>query len=79
MYLEILTPENKLFDNEIKQIEVPGTLGRFQMLNDHAPIVSTLVKGIIKITKSSGDEENIEIESGVIECHKNKIKILAEQ
>lgn len=79
MYLEILTPEKKLFDDEIKQVEVPGSLGRFEMLNNHAPIVSSLVQGNIKITKNSGDKENIEIKSGVIECHSNKIKILAEQ
>jgi F-type H+-transporting ATPase subunit epsilon len=50
MILEIVSPEAKLFSGEISSISVPGVDGRFQMLNNHAPIVSLLQKGTINIT-----------------------------
>ena len=50
MKLEILTPEKKLFSGEVISVQVPGSSGKFQMLNMHAPIVSSLDMGQIKIT-----------------------------
>ena len=55
MLLEIVSPEAKLFSGEITSISVPGVDGRFQMLNNHAPIVSLLQKGTVNITASSFD------------------------
>ena len=78
MKLEILTPEKKLFDNEIQSVQVPGKSGSFEMLNNHMPIVSSLNKGIIKITDTKNQQEEIEISSGVVEMKNNKIIILAE-
>ena len=49
MYLEIISPEAKLFEGEITSIILPGSAGSFQLLNNHAPIVSTLSSGIVKI------------------------------
>ena len=49
MHLEVVSPEAILFSSEVDSISVPGTGGEFQMLNNHAPIVSTLKEGIIKI------------------------------
>ena len=78
MKLEILTPEKKLFDNEVQSVQVPGKSGSFEMLNNHMPIVSSLNKGIIKITDTKSQQEEIEISSGVVEMKNNKIIILAE-
>jgi len=49
MYLEIVSPEATLFNSEVDSVLVPGVNGEFEMLNNHAPIVSTLKEGIIKI------------------------------
>jgi len=78
MKLEILTPEKTLFDDEVLSVQVPGKSGKFEMLNNHMPIVSSLQKGVIKITDASKKEKNIEINNGVIEMKQNKIIILAE-
>lgn len=49
MQLEIITPESKLFTGEITSVQMPGADGLFQVLNDHAPIISTLVNGSVKV------------------------------
>ena len=50
MYLEILSPEATLFSGEVDSVTVPGSAGAFQILNNHAPIVSTLKEGTVKIS-----------------------------
>lgn len=77
MFLEILTPDKKLFSGEVSSVTVPGTSGQFQVLNNHAPIISTLMKGIVKI-KSPEGEKTFEVNGGVIEVLKNKVIVLAE-
>ena len=78
MKLEILTPEKKLFNGEVRSVQVPGKSGRFEMLNNHMPIVSSLNKGDIKITDTNNKIQEIKINSGVIELKNNMIIILAE-
>ncbi|OUV53297.1 MAG: ATP synthase F1 subunit epsilon [Flavobacteriales bacterium TMED113] len=78
MKLEILTPEKKLFSGEVSSVQVPGSSGKFQMLNMHAPIVSSLDMGQIKITNLEKKEFLIDIKSGVVEMKNNEIIILAE-
>ena len=78
MRLEILTPEETLFDNEVLSVQVPGKSGKFEMLNNHMPIVSSLKTGIIKITNTDNQKQEVKINSGVIEMKENKIIILAE-
>ena len=78
MYLEIITPEKKLFSGEVKLVQVPGSKGSFEILNNHAPIISTLDEGSIKIENDEGRKTYFEIEGGVIEAKFNKIIILAE-
>jgi len=77
MTLEILTPDKKVFEGEVIAVTVPGTLGSFQILRDHAPIISTLEDGPV-IIKTKADEEIIIIKGGVVEVLKNKIIVLAE-
>ena len=78
MKLEILTPEKKMFSGEVVSVQVPGSSGKFQMLNMHAPIVSSLEKGEIKITDLEKKELVFDIKSGVVEMKNNTIIILAE-
>jgi F-type H+-transporting ATPase subunit epsilon len=78
MKIEIITPDKKVFEGEIKSVRVPGTKGSFQVLKDHAPIVSTLEKGTVFIVDQSGTETRFEIDGGVIEVKVNKIILLAE-
>jgi len=78
MKLEILSPEKILFDDEVDAVQVPGKSGKFQMLNNHMPIVSSLQKGVIKIVDKTKKETTIEINAGVVEMKSNKIIILAQ-
>ncbi|WP_367864288.1 ATP synthase F1 subunit epsilon [Pedobacter sp. WC2423] len=77
MTLEILTPDKKVFEGEVTAVTVPGTMGSFQILRDHAPIISTLEDGPV-IIKSKADEQIFIIKGGVVEVLKNKIIVLAE-
>jgi F-type H+-transporting ATPase subunit epsilon len=76
MFLEIVTPEKTLFSNEIKYVQVPGSKGKFGVLKNHAPLISTLGKGTIKVKQEDATERLFEIEGGVIEVLKNNIIIL---
>ena len=78
MTLEIHTAEKKLYEGKINAINVPGSKGPFTVLHNHAPIISTLVKGKIKIDAAESSNEEIEITGGVIEVKKNKIIVLAD-
>ena len=78
MKIEIITPEQKIFEGEIKSVRVPGKKGSFQVLKDHAPIVSTLDSGVVSMVDMSGNESVYEISGGVIEVKANKIILLAD-
>ena len=78
MEIEIITPDKKLFKGNIKSVTVPGTKGAFMVLNNHAPIISTLEKGKIFVKTENSEDKDFDIESGIIEVKKNKIIILAE-
>lgn len=78
MKAEIITPDYKVFEGEIKSIRVPGKKGSFQVLKDHAPIISTLENGPVIIVDMTGKETVYEISGGVIEVRMNKIILLAE-
>ena len=78
MKIEIITPDYKVFEGDIKSIRVPGKKGSFQVLNDHAPIISTLENGPVIMVDMTGKETSYEISGGVIEVRMNKIILLAE-
>ncbi len=91
MYLEIISPEKTLFKGEVESILFPGTYGDFQVLNNHAPIVSTLTKGKVKIIGKISIEEGmkdkfeytdketiLEIESGTVEMNNNQVTLLVD-
>ncbi len=78
MNLQIITPDKKVFDDEVIQVQVPGSKGSFQILNNHAPIISTLENGKIKIIDTNNKTLTVSINGGVIEVKNNKIIILAD-
>ena len=77
MNLEILTPDKKVYEGEASSVTLPGTLGQFEILNNHAPIISTLEDGKL-IIRNSGKEEVFLIQGGVVECLNNVVTVLAE-
>ncbi|MDX2442427.1 MAG: ATP synthase F1 subunit epsilon [Bacteroidales bacterium] len=78
MFLEIITPEKIVFSGEINLIKVPGSKGSFEVLKNHAPLISTLEKGDIKVLTNTDEEKHFSIDGGVIEVRDNKIIVLGE-
>lgn len=76
MQLDIITADKTLFSGETEAVTVPGTKGQFQILNNHAALVSSLGKGDIKV-KASGKEEVFSVNGGVVEVLNNRVVILA--
>jgi F-type H+-transporting ATPase subunit epsilon len=77
MILEILTPDKKVYEGEITSVSLPGTLGSFEILAHHAPIISTLEDGKL-VVRGSGKEEVFMIKGGVVENLNNHVVVLAE-
>lgn len=78
MFIEIITPDKKVFEGEVKLVQLPGSKGAFEILKNHAPIISTLDKGTIKVVDASGKEHLFDVDGGVIENKANKIIVLVE-
>lgn len=78
MKIEIITPDKKVYEGDIKSVRVPGKKGSFQVLKDHAPIISTLENGNVIMVEQEGAEKIFEISGGVIEVKANKIILLAD-
>ena len=78
MQLEIITPEHKVFEGQVSSVQLPGFDGKFEILNNHAPIISTLTKGNVRVIDTNNNTELFEINGGVIEMQNNKIIVLAE-
>jgi len=78
MTLDILTPDKEIFSGEIKLIKIPGTNGSFEILENHAPIVSTIDKGELKLITKDGNEIFYNVSGGIVECSNNKVSVLLE-
>lgn len=78
MYLEIITPDKKIFEGEVNLVQLPGSKGSFTILKNHAPIISTLNNGTIKVEDISGKEFEFSVGGGVIENSANKVIVLVE-
>jgi F-type H+-transporting ATPase subunit epsilon len=92
MYLEIVSPEATLFSGEVSSVTVPGVNGEFQMLENHAPIVSLLQEGLVKFdgdikleeeyeakfTKDEKGKTILAINSGTVEMNDNRVIVLAD-
>lgn len=78
MKVEIITPDANVFAGEAIALQVPGTDGLLGILNGHAPLVSTLQAGKVKVTVEKGEEKFFDINGGVVEVLNNSVMILAE-
>lgn len=78
MNLEIVTPDSKVFEGEITSIALPGIDGSFQILNNHAPIVSALGTGKMTVVDAENQSKEYSISGGVVEMNNNKVIVLAE-
>jgi len=79
MYLEIITPDKKAFEGEVTGVKLPGTTGFFEILNNHAPIISTLKRGDIQIRIAGQNTDTfVKVEGGIVEMLNNKVVVLAE-
>lgn len=79
MYIEIVTPDTTVFEGEVLSVRIPGKKGSFQVLKDHAAIVSTIEKGPVTIFKTDNTEESFNADGGVVEMQNNKIILLVEK
>jgi F-type H+-transporting ATPase subunit epsilon len=79
MNLEILTPEKKLFSDDVFGVQLPGVTGLFEVLDKHAPLVSALGTGRIKVLKDKSNHlAFFDIQSGFVEVVSNNVTVLAE-
>lgn len=78
LHLEIITPEKILYSGEIQLIKLPGSLGYFEIMVNHAPLISTLMQGKIKVKETNGTLSYFDINSGLVEVSNNEIKVLVE-
>ena len=77
MFLEIITPDKKVFEGEVESAKFPGSEGSFQVLENHAPLISSLGKGPV-VYKNKQGEHTLEVEGGVVEVLNNRVVLLAE-
>ena len=78
LQLKIVSPERIEFEGDVKRVVVPGTAGMFEILNNHAPIISTLDKGVVEYTKADGTNASIDITGGFVEVQKNTVSVCIE-
>lgn len=82
MFLEIVTPDEKVFEGEVVSATFPGSDGSFQILSNHAPMISTLTKGELKYVRqinNKAEETLLAVSGGVVEVLNNKVTVLAEK
>jgi F-type H+-transporting ATPase subunit epsilon len=79
MKVEIVTPDAKVYDGEARHVQLPGKNGLFGVLENHAPIISSLVEGRVKVEATDGDISYFQISGGVVEVNSNKVIVLAEK
>ncbi len=77
MLLDIVTPDKKVFEGEVTAVTFPGSDGEFQVLGNHAPMISSLGRGKLTI-QADGKTEELTIDGGVVEVLNNKVIVLAE-
>ena len=77
LQLKIVSPEKVEYDGAAERVLVPGTMGQFEILNDHAPIISTLQKGTVEYVNKEG-KTSLEIQGGFVEVQKNQVSLCVE-
>lgn len=77
-HLRILTPEKVVFDGEVTTTKIPGLEGYFEVLKDHAPLISLLREGSVNTTDTTGQKHTWVVTGGVVEVFKNNVRLLAD-
>lgn len=75
--LKIISPERIVYQGMVESVTVPGTQGSFQILNDHAPIISSLEKGVVEYATKEG-RESLAVTGGFVEVKKNEVCVCVE-
>ena len=78
MKIKITKPDSVLYEGSATLVQLPGTGGKFEILNDHAPIISSLAQGQLRLVDEGGAEHLFDIRGGVVEVSKDKVLLLAE-
>lgn len=78
MKVKITKPDSTVFEGEAKLLQLPGTGGLFEILQNHAPIISALTKGTLRVVTDSDETKLFEIRGGVVKSQKNDILILVQ-
>ncbi len=78
MNLSVLTPEKEIFSGSITSVKVPGKNGQFEILDGHAPIVSALGEGEVRIIDNAGQRVKYQIQKGFIEVLNNEVSLLVQ-
>ncbi|MEE4178165.1 MAG: hypothetical protein V2I46_11720 [Bacteroides sp.] len=76
MTLEVITPEKSLYKGSVVLVQLPGAMGSFEILYNHAPLMAILGKGRLKVIDEERNKFYIDIESGVVEVRDNLIKVI---
>ncbi len=78
MNIVVLTPEKEVYQGAAKAVNVPGVNGQFEILNNHAPLVSSLKTGKVKLTLEDGGSKEFQISRGFVEVLKNEVSLLVQ-
>ena len=78
MNLTVLTPDKEVFKGSIDSVKVPGVTGQFEILKNHAPIVSALGEGVVRIIEAGGSTKSFKIEKGFIEVLRQEVSLLVQ-
>lgn len=79
LFLKIVSPEKVEFEGEVKCVVVPGTQGQFEILINHAPIISSLEKGTVSYETASGEKRTLDIYAGFVSVMQNQINVCIEK
>lgn len=78
MKIDIITPDSKVFSGDVTSVKLPGANGSFQILNNHANLISSLEAGVVTTVSASGETKEMNISGGVVEVIKNEVIVLVE-
>lgn len=79
MNLIVLTPEKEIYKGSVSSVKVPGTTGQFEVLKGHAPIVSSLTEGEVRVLDEKGEKKTFQISGGFIEVLNDEVALLVQQ
>jgi len=78
MFLKVISPENYIYEGEVVLVQLPGSMGSFEILNNHAPLIARIDKGKMKVIDESRNKFYLEVNSGVVEVKDNTIVVLTD-